>query len=287
MGAAKPLTDAERLLTPLPRIIFPASLLLNLGQPFRMSSRALGRARRRQGELSDGGQVSVAGVGAEPDLDIVLAPLAGEGHARRLGLAAERPEAVLDDPALGGAADVEDLVDLEVELGLEVGGQEGLVDDAGGARDLQHPRLVPGPPLLGRADAVPNDPPALRAAGHGEPAGAAALVEQALGGGPLEEDDLGGAGAVALVGLGGVDVRGVDAAGVADVGEELAGRDVGRQVEDEEGAVLVLRYVGRAVPRQADVAAVVGREARDHASPGLVLRRERAALLLGGGVPLR
>lgn len=98
---------------------------------------------------------------------------------------------------------------------------------------------------------------------HAEPRPGVALVE-ALGRGPLEKDDLGGAGKVAAVGLGEVDVRGVDAADVADRGEELRRGEGGREAGDEEGAVLVRGDRGRAVALEVRVAALVGGEALDH-----------------------
>lgn len=84
---------------------------------------------------------------------------------------------------------------------------------------------------------------------------------EALGGGPLEEDDLGGAGGVAARRLGQVDVRGPDAAGVADGPQQLRRGQRRRQAQDEERAALALGYVGRPVVGQRRVALVVWAEA--------------------------
>lgn len=84
---------------------------------------------------------------------------------------------------------------------------------------------------------------------------------EALGGGPLEKDDLGGAGGVAARRLGQVDVRGPDAAGVADGTQQLRRGQRRRQAQDEERAALALGYVGRPVVAQRRVALVVWAEA--------------------------
>lgn len=203
----------------------------------------------------------VARVAVEEAPDVGV--LAHEGHLSRLGLAAEAAEAVLDDGVrLAGPAVVvgDDAVDLELELGAEVLGQRGGVDKVGAAADEQHARGGLGVVLLGRLDAVPHD-------AHAEAVDAEAALSARVVEGPrrgeLEEDDLGGAAVVLAVGLGGVDVGGVDAPGGAhgvDGGDEAVGGEGRRQVDQEEGAVELVGDLGRLVAQQAGVAMVEGAE---------------------------
>ncbi len=60
-------------------------------------------------------------------------------------------------------------VNLELDLGCEIGDQGALVDDAGRAADEQHTRLAAADIDLGGADAVPHDATdVVRVGGNGE-----------------------------------------------------------------------------------------------------------------------
>lgn len=207
----------------------------------------------------------VTGVAVEeaPDLGV----LAHERHLGRLGLAAEAAEAVLDDGvpvALEAVAVGDDAVDLELELGAEVLRQRDRVDEVGLAADEQHARGRLGVLLLGRLDAVPHD-------AHGvavdvEASLLAGLVE-GLGRRELEEDDLGRAAVVLAVGLGRVDVSGVDASGGAhgmDGGDEAMSGEARGQVDQEKRAVEMVGDVGRLVAQQVGVAMVLRTESQRH-----------------------
>lgn len=216
----------------------PLSLLV-LGDNLKYSRALTGEFRRRPPETVLG-PVRVTGVTwirMEEALDILVLP--HQGHLGRLGLAAETAKAVLDHGVLPvhpvGMGD--DAVDLELQLGLEVLGQGARVDELAVAADEQDPRGRPGVGLLGGLDAVPHD------------AGAEAVDDEAvlLAEGEevvrrlaLEKNNLGRAAEVLAVGLGRVDVRGVDASGWAHGvhgGDEAVGGQVGGQVDQEQGAV--------------------------------------------------
>lgn len=197
-----------------------------------------------------------------------LGVFAHERHLGRLRLAAEAAEAVLDDGvgvvALEAVAVGDDAVDLELELGAEVLGQGGRVDEAGVAADEQHARGRPGVLLLGSLDAVPHD--AHAEAVDGEASLVAGLVE-GLGGGELEEDDLGRAAVVLAVRLGRVDVGGVETPGRAHGmnGSDEAMSCKGRgQVDQEQGAVELVGDVGRPVAREVGVSVVLWTESQSH-----------------------
>lgn len=234
----------------------------------RRDDRKLGR---RHGGTDDGDRLrgrpvlGVAGVAVEEAADLRV--LADEGHLGGLGLAAEAAEAVLDDGvavALEAVAVGDDGVDLELELGAEVLGQRDRVDEVGLAADEQHARRRLGVVLLGRLDAVPHD--AHREAVHVEAPLLARLVE-GLGRRELEEDDLGRAAVVLAVGLGRVDVGGVDASGGAhgvDGGDETVGGEVRGQVDQEKRAVEMVGDVGGLVSQQVGVAMVVRTESQRH-----------------------
>lgn len=198
-----------------------------------------------------------------PDLRV----LAHERHLGRLGLAAEATEAVLDDGvpvALEAVAVGDDGIDLELELGAEVLCQRDRVDEVGLAADEQHARGQLGVLLLGRLDAVPHD-------AHGvavdvESVQLAGLIE-GPGRGELKEDDLGRAAVVLAVGLGRVDVSGVDASGGShsmDGGDETMSGKSRWQVDQEKRAVEMVGDIGRLVSQQIGVAMVIGTESQRH-----------------------
>ena len=208
-------------------------------------------------------RVARVAVEEAPDLGV----LAHEGHLGGLGLAAEAAEAVLDDGvgvALEAVAVGDDAVDLELELGAEVLGQRGRVDEVGLAADEQHARGRPGVVLLARLDAVPHD--AHVEAVDGEAPLLAGPVE-GLGRRELEEDDLGRASVVLAVRLGRVDVSGIDASGGAhgvDGRDETMSAQGRGQVDQEKGAVELVRDVGGLVARQVGVAMVLRAESQRH-----------------------
>lgn len=192
--------------------------------------------------------------------------LASKSHLGRLGLTAKTAEAVLDHRihiGLGAIIQGNDAVDLEIQLGLEEGGQGRRVDEAGGAGDEQYTARVrvDEDRVLGRLDAVP---------GHAGPmavdveAERVAEGEEAVGRVPPEEDDLGGAAKVATLGLGGVDMGGKDAAGGAhgvDGGHEAV-RGQGRgQLDDEDGTVEGIWDIGRSISPDSYVTIVFDAEA--------------------------
>lgn len=194
-------------------------------------------------------RVARVAVKEAPDLGV----LAHEGHLGSLSLAPKAAEAVLDDGvgvvALEAVTVGDDAVDLELELGAEVLGQGGRVDEVGIAADEHHARGRPGVLLLGRLDAVPHD--AHTEAVDGEASLLAGLVE-GLGRGELEEDDLSRAAVVLTVRLGRVDVSGVDApSGTHGMNgsDETMSCEGWRQVDKEKGAVELVGNVGRSVAR--------------------------------------
>lgn len=208
-------------------------------------------------------RVARVAVEEAPDLRV----LTHERHLGRLGLAAEAAKAVLDDGvsvALEAVAVGDDGVDLELELGAEVLCQRDRVDEVGLAADEQHARGRLGVLLLGRLDAVPHD-------AHGvavdvESLQLAGLVE-GPGRGELEEDDLGRAAVVLAVGLGRVDVSGVDASGGShgmDGGDETVSGKSRGQVDQEKRAVEMIGDIGRLVSKQVGVAMVIGTESQRH-----------------------
>lgn len=210
-----------------------------------------------------------ARVVAVPDLDLIL-ELATERHLGRLGLAPEAAEAVLEQHhdlashRVDAAGQLKGPIDLKLHLAGKVSRERRLVDQPLGSVDEQNPRLVAagsgpaaaatgcrvGGPHLGGADAVPQNAGGRQARGWiGDEAAVVGLVGgvEALGGGALEEDDLGGARRVTARRLGHVDVRGPHAARVADRAQKLRRGKRRRQAQDEERAALALGYVGRPV----------------------------------------
>lgn len=243
-----------------------------LGDSLKSARTVAGKSPRRPPEAPTS-PVRVTGVTrvrVEEAPDVLVLP--DQGHLGRLGLAPEAAEAVLDDgvPAVQPVAVRDDAVDLELELGAEVLGQGARVDELAVAADEQDARGGPGVRLLGRLDAVPHDAGAEAVDGE---AAVRAEGEELGRGVALEEDDLGRAAVVLAVGLGRVDVGGVDAARGAhgvDGRDEPVGGQVGGQVDQEEGAVELVGHVGAAVALEVGVAVVRRAEAEGELGEGVV-----------------
>jgi hypothetical protein len=112
--------------------------------------------------------------------DAQIPVLAHQRHPRRLGLAAEAAEAVLEQDAVAIAArsQVDDVVELVHHLGVEVGAHGAGFDEVAGPADEQHARPAPVGVLLGRADAVPRHTRAqVRVVGREVAGGGEAVVE--------------------------------------------------------------------------------------------------------------
>lgn len=149
-----------------------------------------------------------------------------------------------------------DLVDLVRALHGEEGEQPVLVNKALRSGHVDHAASLAHAVLRRRLDAVLADDAHEEAYRESPFAG---VEPEPLGRAAVEEDDLGRGGGD-LAGRA-VDVHGVNAAHVADVREELRVGDVGRQVRDPEGAVLLLGDVGALVLLEHRIAEVVGGDA--------------------------